>query len=173
MTNNVASTPEELIGKEYTAGFVTDIDTETLPPGLSESVVREISRIKAEPEWLTKWRLDAFRRWEKMAEPTWAHVNFPPIDYQAISYFAAPKGDKPKSLDEVDPELLRTYEKLGIPLHEQKLLAGVEEEITQPQVAVDAVFDSVSITTTFKDTLKQHGVIFCSFSEAVQSHPEW
>ncbi|MXZ55025.1 MAG: Fe-S cluster assembly protein SufB [Gammaproteobacteria bacterium] len=172
MSNNIAHTPEELIRKEYTAGFVTDIETETLPPGLSEEVVREISRKKAEPEWLTEWRLDALRRWEKMEEPTWAHVKFPPIDYQAISYFAAPKGDKPKSLDEIDPELLRTYEKLGIPLHEQKVLAGVDEEPSQPRVAVDAVFDSVSITTTFKETLKEHGVVFCSFSEAVQSRPD-
>ncbi|MYF38360.1 MAG: Fe-S cluster assembly protein SufB [Gammaproteobacteria bacterium] len=172
MSNNITNTPEELIQKEYTAGFVTDIETETLPPGLSEDVVREISRKKVEPVWLTEWRLDAFRRWQKMDEPTWAHVKYPPIDYQAISYFAAPKGEKPKSLDEVDPELLRTYEKLGIPLHEQKMLAGVEEDPSQPRVAVDAVFDSVSITTTFKETLKEHGVVFSSFSEAVHSHPD-
>ncbi len=166
------SSPESLVQREYEAGFVTDIVSKNLPPGLTEDVVRQISAIKEEPEWLTEWRLDALRRWTQMSEPKWAHVKFPPIDYQAISYFSAPKGDSPKSLDEVDPELLRTYEKLGIPLHEQKLLAGVKEESEQPQVAVDAIFDSVSIATTFKETLKDHGVVFCSFSEAVQNHPE-
>ncbi len=165
-------TAHELAQKEYKAGFVTNIESDTIPPGLSEQVVRQISSIKSEPDWLTEWRVDAFNRWCSMKEPQWAHVKFPPIDYQAISYFSAPKGDKPKSLDEVDPELLRTYEKLGIPLHEQKVLAGVEEDPNLSQVAVDAVFDSVSITTTFQESLKEHGVVFCSFSEAVQSHPE-
>ena len=172
MTTKTNPTPKDFVQREYEAGFVTDIVSETLPPGLSEDIVRRISRIKSEPEWLTEWRLDAFQRWSAMKEPQWAHVRFPPIDYQAISYFSAPKGDKPKSLDEVDPELLRTYEKLGIPLHEQKALAGVQEDPEQNPVAVDAVFDSVSITTTFKETLREHGVVFCSFSEAVQSHPE-
>ncbi len=172
MTTKTNPTPKDFVQREYEAGFVTDIVSETLPPGLSEDIVRRISRIKSEPEWLTEWRLDAFQRWSAMKEPQWAHVKFPPIDYQAISYFSAPKGDKPKSLDEVDPELLRTYEKLGIPLHEQKALAGVQEDPEQNPVAVDAVFDSVSITTTFKETLREHGVVFCSFSEAVQSHPE-
>ena len=172
MTTDTTPTPRDLVQREYEAGFVTDIDSETLPPGLSESIVRRISGINSEPDWLTEWRLDAFRRWSEMKEPRWAHVKFPPVDYQAISYFSAPKGDKPKSLDEVDPELLRTYEKLGIPLHEQKALAGVEEDPEQNPVAVDAVFDSVSITTTFKETLREHGVVFCSISEAVQTHPE-
>ena len=172
MTTKTNPTPKDFVQREYEAGFVTDIVSETLPPGLSEDIVRRISRIKSEPVWLTEWRLDAFQRWSAMKEPQWAHVKFPPIDYQAISYFSAPKGDKPKSLDEVDPELLRTYEKLGIPLHEQKALAGVQEDPEQNPVAVDAVFDSVSITTTFKETLREHGVVFCSFSEAVQSHPE-
>ena len=172
MTTKTNPTPKDFVQREYEAGFVTDIVSETLPPGLSEDIVRRISRIKSEPEWLTEWRLDAFQRWSAMKEPQWAHVKFPPIDYQEISYFSAPKGDKPKSLDEVDPELLRTYEKLGIPLHEQKALAGVQEDPEQNPVAVDAVFDSVSITTTFKETLREHGVVFCSFSEAVQSHPE-
>ncbi len=172
MTNTTATITEDFVQREYSAGFVTDIETQSLPPGLSEDVVRQISAIKNEPEWLTEWRVDAYERWTKMDEPQWAHVNFEPIDYQAISYFAAPKGDKPKSLDEVDPELLKTYEKLGIPLHEQKLLAGVVEEPNSTAVAVDAVFDSVSITTTFKESLREHGVIFCSFSEAVQTHPE-
>ena len=165
------SEAEDQLKREYTAGFVTDIATETLPTGLDENVVRRISAIKKEPEWLTEWRLDAFRRWREMSEPTWAHVRFDPIDYQAISYYSAPKGDRPKSLDEVDPKLLQTYEKLGIPLHERALLAGVETE-SQSSVAVDAIFDSVSIATTFKETLKNDGVIFCSFSEAVQEHPD-
>jgi len=150
---------------EYKAGFVTDIEQETLPPGLSEDVVRFLSAKKREPEWLTEWRLKAYRHWLTMKEPTWAHVHYPPIDYQAISYYSAPKlkKDGPKSLDEVDPKLLETYEKLGVPLHERAKLAGV---------AVDAVFDSVSVATTFKEKLKQAGVIFCSFSEAVAEHGE-
>ena len=156
---------EELVHKEYEHGFVTDIDTDTVAPGLNEEVIALISAKKEEPEWLLEWRLDAFQRWTRMAEPEWAHVHYPPIDYQAISYYSAPKAktDGPKSLDEVDPKLLETYEKLGIPLHEQKMLAGV---------AVDAVFDSVSVATTFKEKLADAGVIFCSFSEAVRDHPE-
>ncbi|HEY8233373.1 MAG TPA: Fe-S cluster assembly protein SufB [Vicinamibacteria bacterium] len=150
---------------EYKAGFVTDIEQDTLPPGLSEDVVRFISAKKGEPEWLTEWRLKAYRHWLTMKEPTWAHVHYPPIDYQSISYYSAPKQKKdgPKSLDEVDPKLLETYEKLGVPLHERAKLAGV---------AVDAVFDSVSVATTFKEKLKEAGVVFCSFSEAVREHPE-
>jgi Fe-S cluster assembly protein SufB len=160
-TNDV----ENLVGKEYKHGFVTDIDTDTVPPGLSEDVIRLISHKKDEPEWLLEWRLKAYRHWLKMTEPSWAHVNYDPIDFQAISYYSAPKSKKdgPKSLDEVDPKLIETYEKLGIPLHEQKMLAGV---------AVDAVFDSVSVATTFKKKLSEAGVIFCSFSEAVHDHPD-
>jgi Fe-S cluster assembly protein SufB len=150
---------------EYKAGFVTDIEQETLPPGLNEDVVRAISAKKAEPEWLTEWRLKAYRHWLTMVEPRWAHVEYGPIDYQAISYYSAPKSkkDAPKSLDEVDPKLLETYDKLGVPLHERAKLAGV---------AVDAVFDSVSVATTFKAKLEAAGVVFCSFSEAVRHHPE-
>ncbi len=150
---------------EYKAGFVTDIEQETLPAGLNETVVRAISAKKNEPGWLTEWRLKAYRHWLTMEEPHWAHVKYPPIDYQAISYYSAPKSkkDAPKSLDEVDPKLLETYEKLGVPLHERARLAGV---------AVDAVFDSVSVATTFKEKLQEAGVIFCSFSEAVREHPE-
>ena len=156
-----------LIGREYKEGFTTDIEAETLPPGLDESVVRHISAIKGEPEWLLEYRLDAFERWKQMPEPDWAKLNIDPIDYQAISYYSAPKRpeDGPKSLDEVDPKLLETYEKLGIPLDEQKMLAGVN-------VAVDAVFDSVSVATTFKETLSKAGVIFCPLSEALRDHPE-
>ncbi|MGI9229851.1 MAG: Fe-S cluster assembly protein SufB [Gammaproteobacteria bacterium] len=156
---------EELIKKEYQHGFVTDIDSDTVAPGLNEDVIRLISAKKEEPEWLLEWRLDAYRHWLKMAAPKWAHVHHNEIDYQAISYYSAPKSkdDGPKSLDEVDPKLLETYEKLGIPLHEQKMLAGV---------AVDAVFDSVSVATTFKEKLADAGVIFCSFSEAVRQYPE-
>ncbi|TLS68615.1 Fe-S cluster assembly protein SufB [Mariprofundus erugo] len=157
--------PEEFTGREYEAGFVTDIETDTLPPGLNEDVIRHISAKKEEPEWLLNWRLEAFRHWQTMQEPHWAHVNYPPIDYQAISYYSAPKSQKdgPKSLDEVDPKLLETYAKLGIPLREQEFLAGV---------AVDAVFDSVSVATTFKGKLKDAGVIFCPISEAVREYPE-
>jgi Fe-S cluster assembly protein SufB len=156
---------ENLIGKKYKHGFVTEIDSDTLPPGLDESVIRHISRIKNEPDFLLQWRLRAFEHWQTMAEPNWAHLHHEPIDYQEISYYSAPKSreDAPKSLDEVDPKLLETYEKLGIPLHERAILAGV---------AVDAVFDSVSVATTFKEKLADAGVVFCSFSEAVQSHPE-
>jgi len=156
---------EELVRKEYKHGFITDIDADTVPPGLNEDVIRLISAKKDEPEWLLDWRLTAYRNWLTMKQPEWAHVHHAPIDYQAISYYSAPKSkaDGPKSLDEVDPKLLETYEKLGIPLHEQKMLAGV---------AVDAVFDSVSVATTFKKKLSEAGVIFCSFSEAVRDYPE-
>ncbi len=155
---------DELTSSEYKWGFVTDIETETAPKGLNEDVIRLISHKKNEPEWMTEWRLKAFRYWQKMEEPHWPNVNYNPIDYQDISYYSAPK-KKPElsSLDEVDPELLKTFEKLGIPLNEQKLLTGV---------AVDAVFDSVSVTTTFKETLKEKGIIFCSISEAIQEHPD-
>ncbi len=154
-----------LIKSDYKAGWVTDIEQDTAPPGLSEEIIRFISAKKHEPGWLLEWRLKAYRHWREMKVPTWARVSYPPIDYQAISYYAAPKqkADGPKSLDEVDPELLRTYEKLGIPLHEREILAGV---------AVDAVFDSVSVATTFKKKLASMGIIFCSFSEAVQEHPD-
>ncbi|MYL24177.1 Fe-S cluster assembly protein SufB [Halomonas alkaliantarctica] len=156
---------EQLVRREYKEGFVTDIESDTLPPGLDENTIAFISQKKGEPEWMLEWRLDAYRQWLKMKEPSWAHLNYPPIDYQAISYFSAPKRpeDRPQSLDEVDPKLLETYEKLGIPLHERAALAGV---------AVDAVFDSVSVATTFKETLAEAGVIFCSISEAVRDYPE-
>ena len=172
MSEQSPSAAHDFIGKEYAAGFVTDIEQETIPPGLDEAVIKEISKRKNEPAWLLDWRLQAYRRWLNMPEPTWAKVDYEPVDYQSISYFAAPTGDKPKSLDEVDPELLRTYEKLGIPLHEQELLAGVERDPDAPRVAVDAVFDSVSVATTFQEELREHGVIFCSFSEAVENHPD-
>jgi len=154
-----------LIKKEYAAGFVTDIESDTLPPGLNEEVIAFISARKNEPQWLLDWRLQAYKLWLEMVEPTWAHVSYPKIDFQDLSYFSAPKSmaDRPKSLDEVDPELLRTYEKLGIPLHERAALAGV---------AVDAVFDSVSVGTTFRDKLLEAGVIFCSISEAVHEYPD-
>ena len=149
----------------YKHGFVTDIEQESAPKGLNEDIIRFISAKKEEPEWLLEWRLKAYRHWGTMPEPEWAKVDFPPIDYQDAYYYSAPKSDadKPKSLDEVDPKLLETYEKLGIPLREQEVLAGV---------AVDAVFDSVSVATTYKKKLEEVGVIFCSFSEAVQEHPE-
>ncbi|MGE3770713.1 MAG: Fe-S cluster assembly protein SufB [Bdellovibrionales bacterium] len=157
------------VDEPYKWGFSTDIATETAPKGLNEDIVRFISAKKNEPAWLLEWRLNAFMKWQRMAEPDWARVNHPPIDYQDLYYYAAPKNAaKPKSLDEVDPELLRTYEKLGIPLHEQEILAGVDK----PRVAVDAVFDSVSVATTFRKTLEDAGVIFCSISEAVQKYPE-
>ncbi|MGH9312026.1 MAG: Fe-S cluster assembly protein SufB, partial [Vicinamibacterales bacterium] len=157
-------TIEELANREYKYGFVTDVEQEIVPIGLSEDVIRLISSKKEEPEWLLEWRLKAHRGWLKMTEPTWHNVHYPPIDYQAISYYAAPK-QKPNlnSLDEVDPEIRSTFEKLGIPLEEQKLLAGV---------AVDAVFDSVSVATTFRGKLAELGIIFCSFSEAVREHPD-
>ena len=156
---------DDLTKRDYEWGFVTDIEQDSLPPGLDEGVVRFISAKKEEPAWLLEWRLKAFRHWQTMTEPTWALVHYPAIDYQSISYYSAPKSKKdgPKSLDEVDPELLATYEKLGIPLQERAILAGV---------AVDAVFDSVSVATTFKSKLADLGIVFCSFSEAVREHPE-
>ncbi|QGM92639.1 Fe-S cluster assembly protein SufB [Methylocystis rosea] len=153
----------------YKYGFSTDIESEKAPKGLNEDIVRFISAKKGEPQWLTDWRLDAYRRWLTMAEPRWARVHYPRIDFQDLYYYSAPKSTPgPKSLDEVDPELLRTYEKLGIPLREQEILAGVETR----RVAVDAVFDSVSVATTFKAELAKAGVIFCPISEAVHTHPE-
>ena len=153
----------------YKYGFVTDIESDKAPKGLNEQIVRFISAKKGEPEWLLQWRLDAYRRWLTMEKPTWARVNYPEIDFQDLYYYSAPKTTAgPKSLDEVDPELLKVYAKLGIPLVEQEILAGVE----RPRVAVDAVFDSVSVATTFKAELARAGVIFCSFSEAVRNHPE-
>ena len=156
---------ETLANQEYKWGFVTDIEADAIPRGLSEDVVRLISAKKSEPDWLLEWRLKAYRHWLTLTEPTWANVHYPKIDYQDIIYYSSPKPkkDAPKSLDEVDPELLRTYEKLGIPLQERELLAGV---------AVDAVFDSVSVATTFKDKLKAMGIVFGSFSEAVREHPD-
>src|SRR5205823_4231142 len=156
---------ESLIARGYQHGFVTEIDADTVAPGLNEDVVRLISRKKQEPAFLTEWRLKALRHWLTMREPHWAHVKFAPIDYQSISYYSAPRArkDGPKSLDEVDPKLLETYEKLGVPLHERARLAGV---------AVDAVFDSVSVATTFKERLAAAGVVFCPFSEAVRTHPQ-
>jgi len=162
--------------REYKYGFVTEIDQEYAPPGLNEDTVRFISAKKNEPQWLLDWRLKALDHWRTMTEPEWAFLNYPKIDYQKLSYYAAPK-KRPKSLDEVDPILLETYEKLGIPLSEQKVLAGVEGADQPPaearsKVAVDAVFDSVSVATTFKDELEKHGIIFCSVSEAVKDHPD-
>ncbi len=156
---------DKALAREYEAGFVSDIESDTFEPGLNEDIIRRISAMKEEPEWMLEWRLKAFRSWLEMEEPEWAHVSYPKIDFQAISYYSAPKSmkDKPQSLDEVDPELLKTYEKLGIPLHEQMMLAGV---------AVDAVFDSVSVVTTFRDKLEEAGVIFCPISEAVHKYPE-
>ncbi|MGM0834382.1 Fe-S cluster assembly protein SufB [Vreelandella alkaliphila] len=156
---------EQLVRREYKDGFITDIESDTLPPGLDENTIAFISNKKGEPEWMLEWRLDAYRQWLKMKEPSWAHLDYPPIDYQSISYFSAPKRpeDRPQSLDEVDPKLLETYEKLGIPLHERAALAGV---------AVDAVFDSVSVATTFKKQLGEAGVIFCSISEAIRDYPD-
>lgn len=156
---------ESLIRKEYAAGFHSAIESDTLAPGLDEDTVRFISAQKQEPEWMLDWRLKAFRAWQEMAEPTWAHVHYPEIDFSSISYYSAPKSmkDRPKSLDEVDPELIATYEKLGIPLHEQAALAGV---------AVDVVFDSVSVVTTFREKLREVGVIFCPISDAIREYPE-
>src|SRR5690242_5280287 len=159
---------QDLTKQEYKWGFITAVEEDRLPPGLNEDIIRAIAAKKGEPDFMLEWRLKAYRHWAqleaKQAEPTWANVKYPPIDYQALSYYSAPKQKKElKSLDEVDPEILDTYAKLGIPLHEQELLAGV---------AVDAVFDSVSVATTFKGKLAEAGVIFCSFSEAVKNHPE-
>jgi len=156
---------DSVLTQEYQHGFVTDIASSSLPPGLEEETIRQISAIKKEPEFLLEWRLKAFERWQTLREPKWSTIQHPPIDYQALTYYSAPKSleDGPKSLDEIDPKLLETYEKLGIPIEEQKALAGI---------AVDAVFDSVSVATTFKEELEKVGVIFCSFSEAVQKHPD-
>jgi len=163
--STATETIEGLVRQEYKYGFYTDVETDAAPPGLNEDIIRLISAKKNEPSFMLEWRLKAYRHWLTMKEPTWPHLKYPPIDYQASCYYAAPKkkGDGPKSLDEVDPKLLETYEKLGIPLKERERLAGV---------AVDAVFDSVSVGTTFKEKLAEKGIIFCSFSEAVQNHPE-
>jgi Fe-S cluster assembly protein SufB len=163
--STATETIESLVKQDYKYGFYTDVETDSAPPGLSEDTIRLISRRKNEPEWLTDWRLKAFRHWQTMREPAWPKVHHEKINYQDIVYYSAPgkKGDRPKSLEEVDPKLLETYEKLGIPLRERERLAGV---------AVDAVFDSVSVGTTFKKQLAEKGVIFCSFSEAVQEHPD-
>jgi Fe-S cluster assembly protein SufB len=163
--STATETIEGLVKQEYKYGFVTDVETDSAPPGLNEDIVRLISAKKQEPEWLTEWRLKAYRHWLTMQEPSWPHVHHPAIDYQKAVYYSAPKkrGDGPKSLDDVDPKLLETYEKLGIPLKERERLAGV---------AVDAVFDSVSVGTTFKKQLGEKGIIFCSFSEAVLEHPD-
>lgn len=163
--SNVKTQIDNLLEKEYQHGFVTDIEVETFAPGLNDEVITRLSKIKGEPDFLLEWRLQAYEHWLTLKEPKWSSVRYPLIDFQSISYYSAPKNqkDRPKSLEEVDPELLRTYEKLGIPLQEQELLAGV---------AVDAVFDSVSVATTFKEKLKEHGVIFCPMSEAAQEYPE-
>ena len=159
------STVHAFKARGYKEGFTTEIESDTFEPGLDEDVIRRLSAIKKEPEWMTEWRLEAFRKWQEMDEPDWAFIDYEPVKYQDISYYSAPKSaaDGPKSLDEVDPKLLETYQKLGIPLEEQMMLAGV---------AVDAVFDSVSVATTFKEKLAEAGVIFCPISEAIQSHPE-
>jgi len=159
-------TIDRFVQQEYKWGFYTDVEADTLPPGLNEEVIRHISSKKEEPEWMLEWRLKAFQHWVRMTEPSWPHVKYPPMDFQGISYYSAPGAkdkDRPKSLDEVDPKLLETYDKLGVPLHERARLAGV---------AVDAVFDSVSVGTTHQEELAQHGIIFCSFSEAVREHPD-
>ena len=163
--STATETIEGLVKKEYKYGFVTDVEADSAPPGLNEDTVRLISAKKNEPSFLLEWRLKAFRHWLTMKEPTWPHVHYPPIEYQKSVYYSAPKkkGEGPKSLDEVDPKLLETYEKLGIPLKERERLAGV---------AVDAVFDSVSVGTTFKEKLAEKGIIFCSFNDAVHNHPE-
>jgi Fe-S cluster assembly protein SufB len=159
------SNVETLANQEYKYGFYTDVEADVIPAGLNDDVIRLISAKKHEPEWMLEWRLKAYRHWLTMTEPNWANVHYPPIDYQAIAYYSAPKSKSaaPKTLEDIDPEVLRTYEKLGIPLREQEMLAGV---------AVDAVFDSVSVATTFKEKLAEKGIIFCSFSEAVREHPE-
>lgn len=164
MSTTEVSTIEELANKEYKYGFVTDIEVESLPAGLNEDIIKQLSAIKKEPEWMLEWRLKAYRHWLTLKEPHWANVHYDPIDYQALSYYSAPKKKQSlNSLEEVDPELLKTFEKLGISLDEQKRLSGV---------AVDAVFDSVSVATTFKETLSELGIIFCSMSEAIRNHPE-
>ncbi|HUS37195.1 MAG TPA: Fe-S cluster assembly protein SufB, partial [Verrucomicrobiae bacterium] len=163
--STATETIEQFVNKEYEYGFVTDVEVDAAPRGLTEDTVRLISKKKNEPEWLLEWRLKAFRYWLTMTEPTWQNAHYPKIDFQNIIYYSAPKksGEGPKSLDEVDPKLIETYKKLGIPLKEQERLAGV---------AVDVVFDSVSVATTFKAKLAEMGIIFGSFSEAVQNHPE-
>src|SRR5262245_38527889 len=163
--STATETIEGLVQKEYKYGFYTDIEADAAPPGLNEDISRLISRKKNESEFMLEWRLKAYRHWLTMKEPTWPKVHYPRIDFQKVSYYSAPKkrGEGPKSLEEVDPKLLETYEKLGIPLGERERLAGV---------AVDAVFDSVSVGTTFQETLAKQGIIFCSFSEAVQNHPD-
>ncbi|HEX6898741.1 MAG TPA: Fe-S cluster assembly protein SufB [Thermoanaerobaculia bacterium] len=165
MQTTETNTIEQFATQEYKFGFVTEVEQETFPPGLNEDIIRMLSAKKEEPAWMLEWRLKAYRHWLTMEEPTWANIHYAPIDFQSIAYYAGPKpkGSGPKSLDEVDPEILKTYEKLGIPLHEREMLAGV---------AVDAVFDSVSVATTFKGKLAEMGIIFCSFSEAVRNHPE-
>ena len=162
---NMSEQIEQALERKYDAGFYSEIESDTFESGLDESIIRRISAMKNEPEWMLEWRLKAYHAWLEMEEPDWAHVEYPKIDFQAISYYSAPKSmeDKPQSLDEVDPELLRTYEKLGIPLHEQEMLAGI---------AVDAVFDSVSVVTTFRSKLEEAGVIFCPISEAIQKYPD-
>ncbi|NPA82114.1 MAG: Fe-S cluster assembly protein SufB, partial [Epsilonproteobacteria bacterium] len=162
MENSEEKKIQEVVSKEYELGFTIDVEEDRAPEGLNEEIIVFLSKKKGEPDWMTNMRLQAFHIWQKMEEPHWAHLKYDPIDYQSISYYAAPK-KKPKSLDEVDPEILRAYEKLGIPLEEQKMLAGV---------AVDAVLDSVSIATTFKEKLKEMGIIFCSISEAINDYPE-
>src|SRR5512133_2640350 len=157
---------------QYKYGFETLIESDKAPKGLSEDTVRFISAKKNEPEWMLAWRLEAYKRWLTMREPTWARVNYPKIDYQDYYYYSAPKKNSLKSLDEVDPEILRTYEKLGIPLREQEILAGVVRPEGERRIAVDAVFDSVSVATTFQKELKQAGVIFMPISEAIREHPE-
>ncbi|GMU89218.1 MAG: Fe-S cluster assembly protein SufB [Chlorobiota bacterium] len=164
MSNTEINEIEELANQEYKYGFVTEIDSDTFKPGLNEDVIRALSEKKEEPEWMLEWRLKAYRQWLKMYEPQWPNVDYPPVDFQEISYYSAPKQKKKlNSLDEVDPEILSAFEKLGIPLEEQKLLANV---------AVDAVFDSVSVATTYKEKLKELGIIFCSMSEAIKEHPD-
>src|SRR2546423_776337 len=160
----MGSAIESLVNRDYQYGFVTDVETDTVPAGLNEDIIALISSKKNEPQFMLDWRLKAFRTWLKMKEPHWSNIHYAPIDYQSLVYYSAPKSVKPlQSLDDVDPELLRTYEKLGISLNEQKVLAGV---------AVDAIFDSVSVGTTMKEELGKRGIIFCSFGEAVQNHPD-
>jgi Fe-S cluster assembly protein SufB len=163
MNNNKIDIIDQRVKEDYKYGFVTDIESETLPPGIGEETIQFISKKKKEPSWLLEWRIKAYRKWLKMKEPKWQHVSYDNIDYQGISYYSSPKKKNVESLDELDPELLETYNKLGIPLDEQKMLNGI---------AVDAVFDSVSVATTFREELRKHGVIFCSFSEAAINHPE-
>ncbi|MSP05717.1 MAG: Fe-S cluster assembly protein SufB [Acetobacteraceae bacterium] len=173
INSETLGTVEALTQSGYKYGFTTDIEMDLAPLGLNEDIVRLISARKNEPQWMLDWRLKAFALWQTMTEPNWAQIGYPPIDYQGIHYYAAPvKKAGPKSLDEVDPELLRTYEKLGIPLRERAILAGVEGADQPSQIAVDAVFDSVSVATTFRETLSKSGVIFCPISEAVRDHPD-